>query len=112
MRIKIKTTLIMFLVLFVLAACGGESKDSIAIYTHNVEDEMQPMVSALEEATGVSVDFLNLSSEEGYSRAEAEFPDVGAEIHWGQFHSLALLAQEEGMLGTYQSPEWDDSPEE
>lgn len=112
MRIKIKSTIVMLLALLVLAACGGGNKDSVAIYTHNVEDEMQPMVKALEEATGVSVDFLNLSSEEGYSRAEAEFPDVGAEVQWGQLHSLALLAQEEGMLGAYQSPEWDDVPEE
>src|SRR5699024_1621841 len=92
-------------------ACGG-SDESVAIYTHNVEDEMQPMVTALEEETGVSVDFLNLSSEEGYSRAEAEFPDVGAEVQWGQLHSLALLAEKEDMLGSYKSPEWEDVPDE
>lgn len=93
-----------------LAACGND--DSVSIYTHNVEDEMQPMVSALEEETGIDADFLNLSSEEGFSRAEAEFPDVGAEIQWGQLHSLALLAQEEEMLGAYESPEWEDVPDE
>ncbi|WP_227003933.1 extracellular solute-binding protein [Salicibibacter halophilus] len=93
-----------------LVACGED--DSVSIYTHNVEDEMQPMVSALEEETGVNADFLNLSSEEGFSRAEAEFPDVGAEIQWGQLHSLALLAQEEDMLGSYESPEWEDVPDE
>ncbi|QQK81838.1 extracellular solute-binding protein [Salicibibacter cibi] len=82
------------------------------MYTHNVEDEMQPMVSDMEEETGINADFLNLSSEEGFSRAESEFPDVGAEVHWGQLHSLALLAQEEDMLGSYQSPEWEDVPDE
>ncbi|WP_246476520.1 extracellular solute-binding protein [Salicibibacter cibi] len=95
---------------FALTACGDD--DSVSIYTHNVEDEMQPMVSDMEEETGINADFLNLSSEEGFSRAESEFPDVGAEVHWGQLHSLALLAQEEDMLGSYQSPEWEDVPDE
>src|SRR5690625_1052748 len=110
MRLKLVSGIILIFSLLGLTACG--ESDSVSIYTHNVEDEMQPMVSALEEETGISVDFLNLSSEEGYSRAEAEFPDVGAEVQWGQLHSLALLADEEDMLGAYQSPEWDDVPDE
>lgn len=111
MKLKMKSLIVMLAALFVLAACGG-GKNTVAIYTHNVEDEMQPMVAALEETVDVKVDFLNLSSEEGYSRAEAEFPNVGAEVQWGQLHSLALLAQEEDMLGSYQSPEWEDVPDE
>lgn len=111
MRLKISSIFISLFAVVLLTACGG-SDESVAIYTHNVEDEMQPMVTALEEETGVSVDFLNLSSEEGYSRAEAEFPDVGAEVQWGQLHSLALLAEKEDMLGSYKSPEWEDVPDE
>src|SRR5699024_8985431 len=111
MRLKISSIFISLFAVVLLTACGG-SDESVAIYTHNVEDEMQPMVKALEEETGVSVDFLNLSSEEGYSRAEAEFPDVGAEVQWGQLHSLALLAEKEDMLGSYKSPEWEDVPDE
>jgi len=111
MKMKMKNMIVILAVLLLLAACGG-GKNTVAIYTHNVEDEMQPMVAALEDAIDVKVDFLNLSSEEGYSRAEAEFPNVGAEVQWGQLHSLALLAQEEDMLGAYQSPEWEDVPDE
>src|SRR5690625_3689697 len=112
MKTKWKGIFIVIISLLVLSACGGGSKETVSIYTHNVEDEMQPMVAALEEATGLNVNFLNLSSEEGFSRAEAEFPDVGAEIHWGQLHSLALVAQEKDMLGAYKSPEWEDVPDE
>lgn len=111
MKLKMKNMIVILAALLLLAACGG-GKNTVAIYTHNVEDEMQPMVAALEDAIDVKVDFLNLSSEEGYSRAEAEFPNVGAEVQWGQLHSLALLAQEEDMLGAYQSPEWEDVPDE
>lgn len=110
MKFKIASVFIGLLALLTLGACGGD--DAVSIYSHNVEDEMQPMVSALEEETDIEADFLNLSSEEGYSRAVAEFPDVGAQVHWGQLHSLALLAEEEEMLGSYHSPEWEDVPDE
>jgi len=111
MKVKLKNLFIALIGLVFLAACGGND-ESVSIYTHNVEDEMQPMVNDLEEETGVKVDFLNLSSEEGFSRASEEFPDVGAQVQWGQLHSLALLADREDMLGAYKSPEWDDVPDE
>src|SRR5690625_1393128 len=88
MKVKLKNLFITLIGLVFLAACGGND-ESVSIYTHNVEDEMQPMVNDLEEETGVKVDFLNLSSEEGFSRASEEFPDVGAQVQWGQLHSLA-----------------------
>src|SRR5699024_3916428 len=111
MRLKISSIFISLFAVVLLTACGG-SDESVAIYTHNVEDEMQPMVTALEEETGVSVDFLNLSSEEGNSRAEAEFSDVGAEVQWGQVHSLALLDEKEEMLGSYKSLESEEVQDE
>lgn len=111
MKFKLKSLIIGVLAIVTLAACGG-GEDSVSIYTHNVEDEMQPMVNDMEEEIGISGDFLNLSSEEGYSRASEEFPDVGAEVQWGQLHSLALLADKEDMLGSYKSPEWEDVPDE
>src|SRR5699024_6619819 len=111
MRLKISSIFISLFAVVLLTACGG-SGESVAIYTYNVEDEMQPMVTALEEETGVSVDFLNLSCEDGYSRAEAEFLDVGGYVQWRQLHSLALLAEKEDMLGSYKSPEWEDVPDE
>lgn len=95
-----------------LTACGGGGGDSVTVYTHNVEEEMQAFVSALKDETGIDVDFLRLSSEENWSRIEAEYPDVGAQMQWGMLHSLALLAAEKEMLGSYHSPEWEDVPDE
>src|SRR5690625_5555693 len=111
MKFKLTSIVIGVLAIVTLAACGG-GEDSVSIYTHNVEDEMQPMVNDMEEEIDVSGDFLNVASEEGYSRASEEFPDVGAEVQRGQLHSLVLLADKEDMLGSYKSREREDVTDE
>ncbi|GAK13663.1 ABC transporter substrate-binding protein [Geomicrobium sp. JCM 19039] len=82
------------------------------MYTHNDEEEMNAFVAAAEEATGVSSDVLRMSSEEGWSRVDAEYPHVGADLQWGTLHSFALIAEEQDMLVSYDSPAWDDVPDE
>src|SRR5699024_4929011 len=111
MKFKLTSIVIDVLAIVTLAACGG-GEDTVSIYTHNVEVEMQCMVNDIEEEIDISGDFLNLSSEEGYSRASEEFPDVGVEVQWGQLHSLAHLADKEDRLGSYNSAEWEDVPDE
>ncbi|GEL08274.1 extracellular solute-binding protein [Salisediminibacterium halotolerans] len=96
----------------VLTACGGEN-ETVTMYTHNDEDEMQAFASGVEEATGVETEVLRMSSEEAWSRIDAEHPDVNADMMWGMLHSFALVAEnEEDMLASYDSPEWEDVPDE
>lgn len=110
MKDKVKIVSILLVMSLLLMSCG--ESDRVTVYTHNVEEEMQAFVSALKEETGIDVEFLRLSSEENWSRIEAEYPDVGAEMQWGMLHSLAILAANKDMLGSYHSPEWEDVPDE
>ena len=95
----------------VATACG-DGDDTLTIYTHNDENEMQNFVEAAQEATGLQIEFLRMSSGEALSRIRAEAPDVGADMMWGMTHSGALELQQAGLLAAYDSPEWADVPEE
>ncbi|AOM83503.1 ABC transporter substrate-binding protein [Salisediminibacterium beveridgei] len=98
--------------MLVVSACGGNENNTVELYTHNDETEMQAFASALEEETGVNIDILRMSSEEAWSRIDAEYPDVGADMQWGMLHSFALIAEEQDMLESYDSPTWEDVPDE
>lgn len=101
----------------ILAACGdddhanSEGKE-IEVYTHNDSEEMQDLVADMEEATGIKANILRLSSCEGWSRIDSEAPEFGADMQWGMLHSIALKAEKEDYLEPYESPEWEDVPDE
>lgn len=101
-----------FTLMLLISACGGNDNNTVELYTHNDETEMQAFASALEEETGVNVEILRMSSEEAWSRIDAEYPDVGADMQWGMLHSFALIAEEQDMLEAYDSPTWEDVPDE
>lgn len=101
----------------ILAACGGDDNASsgskeIEVYTHNDSEEMQDLVADMEEETGIKANVLRLSSGEGWSRIDSEAPDFGADMQWGMLHSIALKAEKEDYLEPYESPEWEDVPDE
>jgi len=100
-----------------ISACGNssdakETKGEIDVYTHNDSEEMQDLVKGLEEETGIELNVLRTSSGEGWSRMQSESPDFGADMQWGMLHSIGLKAKKEGILESYESPEWDDVPDE
>lgn len=101
----------------IVTACGGsseaeESKGEIDVYSHNDSEEMQDFVQGLKNETGIDVNVLRLSSGEGWSRMKSEAPDFGADMQWGMLHSIALKAEDEGFLESYDSPTWEDVPKE
>ncbi len=118
MKINLKGKIALILVLLVVPAlvitgCGeGEEEKTVTVYTHNDEPEMQAFIEALEEQTGIQAEILRMSSGELWSRLEAEAPDFGADMVWGMMHSYALRAEEEGILHPYESPTWEDIPDE
>ncbi|MET3684370.1 iron(III) transport system substrate-binding protein [Alkalibacillus flavidus] len=108
---------IMFLVLMttmvIITACGesGSSDEPLQVYTHNDSEEMDAMVENIEENTGVQLDVLRLSSGEGWSRIEAEAPEIGADMQIGMLHGFGMKAEEEGYLLPYESEQWEDVPD-
>ena|SRR5690625_576367 len=118
---KFLLTLSLITMSLVFAACGGnesaeskanEDKGEIDIYTHNDSEEMQDFVKGLKDETGIDANVLRLSSGEGWSRMKSEAPDFGADMQWGMLHSIALKAEKEDFLEPYESPTWDDVPDE
>lgn len=102
-----------------LAACGGSGSASdsggggtIEVYTHNDPDETSELVEDAEAETGLQIDVLKLSANEGWSRVQREAPNFGADMQWGQLESMALRGVEEGYLEPYDSPTWEDVPDE
>ncbi|MFP4636676.1 MAG: ABC transporter substrate-binding protein, partial [Nitriliruptoraceae bacterium] len=110
MRVSVKLGALVALAA-ISVGCSGED-DSLSIYTHNDEDEMQGFVEAAEEATDLDIEFLRMSSGEALSRVQAEAPDIGADMMWGMTHSGALELENDGLLTSYDSPEWDDIDDE
>ena len=98
-----------------LAACsGGDSEEGsnvVDVYTHNEVDEMKELVADAEAATGVKINLLRLSSNEGWARVESEAPNFGADMQWGQLESNALRGVDEDFFEPYDSPTWEDVPD-
>lgn len=97
-----------------LAACGGSGSagNTLKIYTHNDPDEMKELVEDAQDATGLNIEVQRLSANEGYSRVEQEAPNFGADMQWGQLESMALRGVDEDYFEPYDSPTWEDVPDE
>lgn len=90
----------------------SQGGDTVTLYTTNNVEEMRDLASRAEEATGLNIDYLQLSTEEGWSRIMGEAPNFQADGQWGQFESNAIRAVEEGFLEPYDSPAWEDIPDQ
>ncbi|WP_027963767.1 extracellular solute-binding protein [Halalkalibacillus halophilus] len=112
---KLTLATITLLTMLIVAACGGSSDsdgEPLQVYTHNDSEEMDAMVEDIEENTGIEMDVLRLSSGEGWSRIEAEAPDVGADMQIGMLHGFGMKAEEAGYLLPHESEEWEDVPDQ
>ncbi|NIK13404.1 ABC transporter substrate-binding protein [Alkalibacillus sp. S2W] len=105
--------LVLMTTMVIITACGesGSSDEPLQVYTHNDSEEMDAMVENIEENTGVQLDVLRLSSGEGWSRIEAEAPEIGADMQIGMLHGFGMKAEEEGYLLPYESEQWEDVPD-
>lgn len=61
---------------------GSDSKGSITIYTPTAQDNLDVMIPAFEEATGIKVEVIRGSSGEVYSRIQAEAENPQADVAW------------------------------
>lgn len=88
----------------------NSGSDKISVYTHNEVDEMKKLVKDAEKETGIKVDYLRLSSDEGWSRVKNEAPNFKADMQWGQLQSNALRGVKEDYFEPYESSTWDNVP--
>jgi len=104
----VTATLALVLALLWLPARAGA--ETVRIYTHNDEKEMEAFVADLKAATGLDAQVLRMSSNELRARVVAEKGNIGADLQWGMPNSHALLARQEGLLEPYRSKEWEAVP--
>ncbi len=84
--------------------------DALKVYTHTDPDEMEKWVPAAEKAIGTRIEWIRLSSNEMWSRLEAEAPSFQADMIWGFMNMHAMIGAVKDWFIAYDSPTWKDIP--
>ena len=83
----------------------------LKVYTHADVSEMGKWASAAEKAVGARIDWSpRLSSNELWSRVEAEAPNFQADVIWGFMNLQAMIGAAKNWFVAYDSPTWKDIP--
>lgn len=91
------------------AMAGGVLK----VYTHTDISENEKWVPAAEKAIGARIEWSpRMSSNELWSRVEAEAPNFQADVIWGFMNMQALIGAAKDWFIAYDSPTWKDIPEQ
>jgi len=111
---KIKSTknlLILVSILFLLTAGPAFAGEVLKVYTNADVNEMEKWAPEAEKAIGMQIDWSpRMSSNELWSRVQAEAPNFQADMIWGFLNSHALIGTQRGWFIPYQSPAWQDIP--
>lgn len=90
-----------------LAFAGGTFAQSLTVYTSVDEENASALFNAFTEHTGISVDFVFLSSGPALSRIEAESNRPQADVWFGAPSENHVLAAERGLTQPYVSENFD-----
>jgi len=109
-----KKTLKQFITVLVIAlalALPVQAEEVLKLYTHNDINEMEEWVPVAEKAIGMKIEWSRLSSNELWSRIQAEAPNFHADMIWGFLNSDAQVGTMKGYFMPYMSPAWADIPD-
>lgn len=96
------------MLLFAGSALGG---GVLKVYTHTDVNEMEKWVPAAEKAIGARIEWSpRFSSNEMWSRMEAEAPNFQADMCWGFMNMHAMIGTMKDWFVAYDSPAWKDIP--
>jgi iron(III) transport system substrate-binding protein len=88
-----------------LAGCGG-AKQTVVVYSPHGPEMLRDYERLFEEAhPEVDVQWLDLASNQAYSRIAAEKNRPQADVWWGGSSTLFMQAAEDGLLAPYE-PAW------
>ncbi len=107
---KIVSLLLAVILLVTLVACGGK-KDSkeLIIYSPNTDVEIQAVIPAFEEATGIKVTIQTMGTGDVIARLDAEKENPQADINWGAVN-YGFYMQNPDLYEEYVSPNDKDLP--
>ena len=94
-----------------LLSSPAMAADVLKVYTHTDISEMETWVPAAEKAIGARIEWSpRMSSNELWSRVEAEAPNFQADMIWGFMNMQAMIGAMKDWFVAYDSPTWKDIP--
>jgi len=100
-----KLLLVALLSLGILVGCGGGNTEggTLVIYSPNSDTEIENIIPAFEEATGIKVELVSAGTGECVTRIDAEKENPQADILYGGMN-LGVYTQNPELWEAYTSP--------
>ena len=86
-----------------LAAVGALADDVLVIYSPNSDTEVDNILPAFEDATGIKVDLLSMGTGECVTRIDSEKDNPQADVMWGGMN-YGVYVQHPDLWEDYTSP--------
>ncbi|MFC1949553.1 ABC transporter substrate-binding protein [Chloroflexota bacterium] len=99
---SIALVLVILVAILPVTACGGGEKNVLSMYVAYGGPDI--VAAAFEEATGIKVELLTMSSGEVLTRLQAEKDNPQTDIWFGGGSDAFIQAREEGLIVPYISP--------
>ena len=80
----------------------AQGSNELVIYSPNADDEVNKIIPAFEEATGIKVTLQSMGSGDVLARISAEKENPQADINWGAI-SMGVLATTPDLWESYTS---------
>jgi len=108
MKSRVKLRLILFFLVFFVPTTvfsfGGVEK-KLSVYTTLDEELARNVFNSFTKETGISIDWVRLSTGEAVARLEAEKENPRASVWYGGVGLGHIEAKQKGLTVAYQSPE-------
>ena len=103
--------ILMFCCVLILSAGGsteGNDSNKLVLITASADDNLNSVIPAFEEKTGIEVEIITGSTGEVYSRIQAERDNPSCDVTWiGEYYAI----MDTSLFETYVSPNDEDYPE-
>lgn len=103
--------ILMFCCVLILSAGGsteGNDSNKLVLITASADDNLNSVIPAFEEKTGIDVEIITGSTGEVYSRIQAERDNPSCDVTWiGEYYAI----MDTSLFETYVSPNDEDYPE-
>lgn len=104
---------IVFFISFLMVTIPVQAAKVLKVYTNADINEMEKWAPEAEKAIGMKIYWSpRMSSNELWSKVQAEAPNFQADMIWGFMNSDALIGTARGYFIPYNSPAWADIPAE
>ncbi len=105
--------LVAFTVSIFVISTPAQADKVLKVYTNADINEMEKWAPEAEKAIGMKIQWSpRMSSNELWSRVQAEAPNFNADMIWGFLNAHAMVGTQRGYFLPYKSPVWADIPAE